>query len=100
MVIKLIITMLFFSRPCDQHRLDATVFELVQMRFNGAVCVEGYWDPCCTLEYLERRMGTALLPTLNADGTAFLLRGKYVAFASDCVLVTTVRSDIARFLQT
>jgi hypothetical protein len=91
--------MLFFSKPCDQDRLNATVFELVHMKFNGSVTVEGCWDACCALDYLEKRMKTGLLPTLNEDGTLFFLRGKYVQFSSHCVLVTTVRPDIIRFCQ-
>ena len=92
--------MLFFSKPCDQDRLNATVYELVHMRFDGSVTVEGYWDSCCALDYLERRMKTGILPTLNDDGTLFRLRGKYVCFTLHCVLVTTVRSDVIHFLQT
>ena len=91
--------MLFFSRPCDHDRLNAAVFDLVHTRFNGTVHVEGDWDPCCTLEYLERRMGTGLLPTMNCEGTLFFLRGKYVVFTPTCVVVTTLKADMVRFSQ-
>ena len=86
--------MLFFPKPCDQDRLNATIFELVHMKFDGCVTVQGCWDPCFALEYLEKRMKTGLLPTLNDEGTLFRLRGKYVQFNDDCVIVTTLRSDI------
>lgn len=90
--------MLFFPSPCDQCRLNATVFELVHMKFTGSVTVGGCWDACCALEYLEKRMRTGLLPTLNEDGTLFFLRGKYVQFNDDHVIVTTTRSDVIRAL--
>ena len=86
--------MLFFSRPCDQGRLNATVFELVNMRFNGSVLIDGCWNSHDALSYLEARTRAGLIPTINDDGTLFRLSGKYIYFAPDCVLVTTVRDDL------
>jgi len=79
--------MLFLSTPCNQDRLNATVYELVHMRYQGAVRIGGAWDPYETLEYLERRMRRALIPTVREDGALFVLRGKRVCFAPDHVLV-------------
>jgi hypothetical protein len=88
--------MIFFSTPCNQDRLNATVFELLQMRFNGSVHIGGAWDASDTLDYLEQRMRRALIPTVREDGTLFCLLGKCVHFAPDHVVVG---DDLTPFLQ-
>jgi hypothetical protein len=90
--------MIEFSRPCDQGRLNATVYTVVSMNFYGAVRILGSWDPYETLGYLERRMRNRLIPTLDDDGALFRVRGKYVYFDSDCVLITTRDADVVRLL--
>jgi len=87
-----------FSRPSDQDRLNATVYSVVSMDFCGAVRIDGSWDAYETLGYLERRMRNRLIGTLNDDGTLFRVRGKYVYFDSDHVLVTTCQSDVVKVL--
>jgi len=84
--------MIFFSRPCDHDRLNAAVYSVISMHFNGAVCILGSWDAYETLDYLERRMRNRLIGTLNEDGTLFRVRGKYVYFDSDCVIIATCKS--------
>jgi hypothetical protein len=86
--------MIFFSRPCDHDRLNAAVYSVVSMHFHGAVHISGKWDAYETLEYLERRMRNRLIGTLNDEGTLFRVRGKYVYFDSDHVLITTRLRDI------
>jgi hypothetical protein len=87
--------MISFSRPADQVRLNATVYELLQMNFSGTVLVFGSWDASDTLDYLEDRFGMNLIPTLRPDGSLFSLRGKHVLFISDCVIVTTSPADVS-----
>ena len=86
--------MIYFSRPCDHDRLNATVYSVISMHFDGAVCIQGSWDAYETLDYLERRMRRRMIGTLNESGTLFSVRGKYVYFDSDCVLITTCKSDL------
>ena len=87
--------MISFPRPADQGRLNATVFELLQMNFSGTVLVMGSWDASDTLDYLEDRLGIDVIPTLRPDGTLFSLRGKYILFISDGVIVTTFFADVS-----
>jgi len=87
-----------FPRPCDQDRLNATVYTIARMNFVGAVRVLGVWDPYETLGYLERRMRNRLIGTLNDDGTLFRVSGKYIYFDSDHVLITTSGSDVRKHL--
>lgn len=86
--------MISFSRPADQNRLNATVYELLNMCFVGTVLVDGEWDPNETLDYLEQRMRMKIIPTLRNDGSLFFLCGKYVLFIHDSVIVTTLLSDV------
>ena len=81
--------MLFFSRPADHERFNATVFELIRMRFNGSVCIPGVWDANETLRYLEKRTGFEIIPTLKLDGSFFTIRGKHIIFTKASVIVTT-----------
>ena len=90
--------MIFLSRPCDQDRLNATVYSVVSMNFYGAVCIPGSWDAYDTLGYLERRMRNRLIGTLNDAGTLFRVRGKYVYFDSDRVFVSTSEADVVRLI--
>ena len=87
--------MISFSRPADQVRLNATVYELLQMNFSGIVLVFGSWDASDTLDYLEDRFGMNLIPTLRPDGSLFSLRGKHVLFISDGVIITTSPADVS-----
>jgi hypothetical protein len=87
--------MISFPRPADQGRLNATVFELLQMNFSGTVLVMGSWDASDTLDYLEDRLGIDVIPTLRPDGSLFSLRGKHILFISDGVIVTTFSADVS-----
>jgi hypothetical protein len=80
--------MLFFSTPCNHDRLNATIYDLLHMRFNGSVRIGGSWDAFETLDYLEHRMQRSLIPTIREDGTLFVLMGKCVCFAADHVDVS------------
>lgn len=86
--------MVFFSKPADQDRFNATVYELVRMRFDGAACVDGWWDPHDTLSYLERRMKLEIIPTLRSDGSLFYINGKRVLFLENGVIVSASKGDI------
>ena len=79
--------MVFLSKPADQGRLNATVHELLRMRFNGSVFVSGRWDPSAVLEYLELRHGLEIIPTMRSDGSLFRLKDKYVLFTDAHVVV-------------
>ena len=87
--------MVFFSRPANQDRFNATVYELIRMRYNGTVCVEGWWDTYDTLSYLEHRMKLEIIPTLRSDGSVFFLNGKCVLFREEHVLVSTELTPFA-----
>ena len=82
--------MLYFPKPADHGRFNATLHQLIHMRFNGSVCIAGAWDMYETLAYLERRMKMGVIPTLRSDGAFFTLRGKNVIFTNRAVYVTTV----------
>lgn len=86
--------MITFSRPANQDRLNATVYELLGLCFVGTVMVDGEWDPNHTLEYLENRMRMQIIPTLRGDGSLFFLCGKYVLFIPTGVIVTTSTADV------
>jgi hypothetical protein len=86
--------MISFSQPADQNRLNATVYELIRMRFVGTVYIDGEWDAYDALTYLEERLRVELIPTLRTDGSLFRLNGKYVLFSDDGVIVTTSLSEI------
>ena len=81
--------MVFLSKPASQDRFNATVYELIRMRYNGTVCVEGSWDTDDTLSYLEHRMKLEIIPTLRHDGSVFFLNDKCILFQEDGVLVST-----------
>ena len=81
--------MMLFTKPADQDRFNATVYDLIHLRFNGAVCIDGEWDAYDSLAYLEQRMGVEIIPTLRVDGSLFHLRHKFILFLDDRVVVTT-----------
>ena len=86
--------MIYFSKPCDQGRFNATVYELLRMNYAGGVSIEGNWDIPATLTYLESRLNVSVLPTLKEDGSLFQFQNKYVLFMPSSVLVTTNVADI------
>ena len=87
--------MVLLSKPVDQSRLNATIHELIGLRFNGSVYVQGRWDPNDTLDYLEARRGLKhSIPTMCADGSLFKLEDKYVAFTKECVIVSDQLKDV------
>ena len=86
--------MISFPRPADQGRLNATMFELLQMNFSGTVLIMGSWEASDTLDYLEDRLGMDVIPTLRPDGSLFSLRGKHILFMLDGVIVTTFPADV------
>ncbi len=81
------------SRPINQDRLNAAVFELLRLRFTGAVWLPGEgWDCEETVRYLgTRSRRCSLISWLSADGTlgAFRFGDKRVSFAEDGVLIET-----------
>jgi hypothetical protein len=82
--------MMEFSRPSTHHRLNSTVYEIVHLDFNGSVTIPGEWDPYQTLEYLEYRMKTPLIPTMNDAGSEFHVRDKFVVFKPFEVIITSI----------
>lgn len=86
--------MISLSRPASQDRFHATLYELIRMRFSGTILINGEWDAYDALAYLETRMRMEIIPTLRANGSLFLLNGKYIQFADDAVVVTTSRAEL------
>jgi hypothetical protein len=86
--------MIEFSQPLTHHRFDSTVYEVLKMKFNGSVKIPGEWDPFRTLDYLERRTGIPLIPTLVDDGSSFILMGKSVSFSPSHVLISAKHDEI------
>ena len=87
--------MVFFSRPLNRDRFHATLYELIRMKFQGVVYVDGEWDAYDALAYLERRMRMEIIPTLSADGSLFQMNGKYVLFTDENVIVSTSVLDVS-----
>lgn len=79
--------MVQFTRPATQDRFNATIYELLRMKFNGEVTVPGNWDPYITLDYLENRFRLCIIPTLTPNGSSFEMFEKLVIFSQDGVLV-------------
>jgi hypothetical protein len=81
--------MLFFSKPVNKDRFNATLHELIRMRYVGDVHVEGWWDAHDALSYLEQRLRLEIIPTFRSDGTFFYINYKYILFLETGVLVST-----------
>jgi hypothetical protein len=80
--------MLFLSRPSDQDRLNATIYELIHLKVGGSVCVPGCnWDCYDTLNYLEKRLKQPFIGTSTLDGSAFNVLGKSVVFTEYGVFI-------------
>ena len=79
--------MLVFSEPADQDRLNACIYDLLHLNVCGTLCVPGQWDCSDTLDYLERRLGLAMIATLREDGTVFVVCGRTVCFTGEGVFV-------------
>ena len=88
--------MIWFSKPCDQDRFNATLYELLHMKFSGTVAMRGDWDAYDALDYLERRLKIRVLPTLRDDGSVCYFNDKYVIFMDDRVMVTNVHHEITK----
>jgi hypothetical protein len=83
--------MLFLSRPSDQDRLNATVFELIHLKVGGSVCVPGCnWDCSNTLDYLEKRLKKPFIGTSVLDGSVFNVLNKSVAFTEYGVFIESL----------
>lgn len=84
------------STPADQDRLNAALFELIQLRFNGAVWLPGdCWDCACALRYIEARSRRRcarygwVAPDGGPAGGGFLFGDKRLLFTERGVLVKT-----------
>jgi hypothetical protein len=86
--------MVLLSKPANQERLGAAIHELIRLRFDGPVYIEGEWDAFYILQYLEERMGVHTIPTLNEAGTLFCIRGKFISFTDNCVVVSQSWEDV------
>jgi hypothetical protein len=81
--------MLILSRPSDQGRLNAVIFELIGLNIHGTVCVPGnYWDCYDTLGYLEKRLKQPVIATHCVDGSEFSIRNKNISFTDRGVFIT------------
>lgn len=80
--------MLVLSRPFNQDRLNAAIFEIVGLNIHGTVCIPGEeWDCYQTLGYLERRLKRPFIATMCADGSRFCICGKVVYFGQFGVFI-------------
>jgi hypothetical protein len=86
--------MVFLSKPASQERLGAAIHELIRLRFDGPVYIDGEWDAFDALRYLEERRGMDTIPTLNEAGTLFCIGGKFISFADNCVVVSQSWEDV------
>lgn len=86
--------MVFFSTPVNVDRFNATVYELLRLRFHGPAYIPGRWDPCVTLDYLEERLRLAIIPTFRSDGSLFFICDKYVLFCDQYVVISQSLSDL------
>ena len=86
--------MIEFSKPSTHHRFDSTVYEIINMKFNGSVRIPGEWDPFRTLEYLERRTRIPVIPTLNEDGSEFICMDKVVSFSLSHVMISSLCGEL------
>jgi hypothetical protein len=84
---KTILQMLTLSKPYDHDRLNACVFDQLNMKINGDVCIPGEWDCYDTLGYLEQRLKKSVIATFEDDGSVFTVCGKIVFFKDDMVLI-------------
>ena len=86
--------MLILSTPVTQERLNAAVKEVVGLTILGPVLISSasetsyYWDPCALIDYLENALRIAVIPTLEEDGSRFLVWGKCVEFTEQGVLIS------------
>jgi hypothetical protein len=80
--------MLVLSVPASQSRLNACVYDQLDMRIDGDVVIPGAWDSYDTLDYLEKRLKQSVIATLKDDGSAFVVRGKLVCFLAESVIVS------------
>lgn len=87
--------MIFFSAPCNQDRLNATLHELLHLKFQGAVRVEGCWDVLSAVEYLKGRC-CILEPHSLTTGVEplYVCNDKLVLFAPAFIMVTTDADDV------
>jgi len=86
--------MVYLSKPINQERLGAVIYELTRLRFDGPVYIDGEWDAFDALQYLEERKGVEIIPTLNEAGTLFFIDGKFISFMDDCVIVSQNKGDM------
>jgi hypothetical protein len=80
--------MLILTRPVNQARLNACVFDLIGMNIDGEVCIPGAWDCYDALGYLEKRLKLSVIATLLDNGSIFIVCGKRVCFAPELVVVS------------
>ena len=84
--------MLILSPPVTQERLNATVKEVIGLNILGSVLISSAsdtsWDPGALIDYLEHALRIAVIPTLEDDGSRFLVWGKRVEFIDQGVLIS------------
>ena len=81
------IRMMVLSKPPNQDRFNACIFDLLNLRLSGYVTVPGSWDCYDTLGYLERRMKKSFIGTQAEDGSVFVIGRKTVCFMDEEVVV-------------
>jgi hypothetical protein len=87
--------MLTLSSPSDHGRLNAAIFEIVNLNVHGTVCIPGNkWDCYDTLGYLEQRFKQPVIATQCADGSEFFIHDKKVSFTDECVFITSYPFDM------
>jgi hypothetical protein len=89
--------MLILSPPVTQERFNATVKEVIGLNILGSVLIPpppsgtyetNKWDPGALIDYLEHALRIAVIPTLEEDGSTFLVWGKRVEFIEKGVLIS------------
>jgi len=79
--------MVKLGNPITQARFNACIYNLILMRFDGLVEVEGSWDALECMRYLKERFHTDEISMIN--DFHFRLHDKDVYFESDCVMIVT-----------
>ena len=90
--------MLILSTPVTQDRLHASVKHVIGLNILGPVLISSasetsyHWNPSALIDYLENAMRIPVIPTLEEDGSRFLVWGKCVEFIDQGVLISPVSS--------
>ena len=79
--------MLEFTEPVNHDRFNAWMYDMLNIKICGSVCIPGDWDCYETLGYLERRFKKPLMATMCEDGSVFMVGPKTVYFLPDEVII-------------